>query len=348
MNENVKKYQHIIQSYRGRKLRIMEVCGTHTHEIFKLGIRSLLPEQIELISGPGCPVCVTPASYIDEALFLLKKKNVTICTFGDLMRVPGNKGSLQQAKTEGFRVRVVYSPLDAVDYAEKNLQEQVVFLAVGFETTIPVHCLAMKRALTKNIGNFTMLTALKTMPAIYEEVKDYADAFLYPGHVHAISGEKDCQRLRDKCDISGVISGFEGEEILYALSRIVELSAEDKAFFENAYEQVARKEGNMKACALIEELTEICDSEWRGFGVISNSGREIRKKYQILDARERFKVPRQTNATKSACRCAEVLKGTIKPQECQLFGNICTPEYPSGACMVSHEGACAAYYKYGI
>ncbi len=348
MSNFIEEYKNTLKNYDGKKLRVMEVCGTHTHEIFRSGIRSLLPEQVELISGPGCPVCVTPAAYIDEALFLLREEQVTICTFGDLMRVPGRNGSLQQARAEGANIKVMYSPLDAVKYAEEHKEQQIVLLAVGFETTTPIHCLAIKMAKERDIFNFTVLTALKTMPAAYEKVWNYADAFLYPGHVHAIIGEKACRHLQEESDVSGVIAGFSGEEILRALSRIVTLSNQESSFFENAYESVVTKEGNLKACALVDEMMETCDDEWRGLGNIPQSGRKLKVEYEMFDARKRFQIPEKKIPIKSACRCGDVLKGAIKPYECSLFGKVCTPQHPVGACMVSSEGTCAAFYKYRI
>ncbi len=221
MKETAKVYKEIIENYSGPGLRIMEVCGTHTHEIFRLGIRKILPESVELISGPGCPVCVTPIGYIDEAVILAKEKGAVICTFGDLIRVPGTHASLADARADGAKIRMVYTPLDAVEYAAQHPQEQVVFLAVGFETTTPAVCLAVKRAEEQSLTNFSLLVANKTMPGAYVTLKGSADAFLYPGHVHAIIGEQICRRLAKEEGISGVIAGFTAEELLHAVAMII-------------------------------------------------------------------------------------------------------------------------------
>ncbi|MFV0635822.1 hydrogenase formation protein HypD [Mitsuokella sp. WILCCON 0060] len=336
----------IIKNYQGPKIRIMEVCGTHTHEIFRLGIRSLLPQNIELISGPGCPVCVTPVSYIDEAIFLALEKKAVICTFGDLMRVPGTKGNLYDARSQGGKVQIVYTPLDAVTYAAEHPEEEIVFLAVGFETTTPISCLAVKRAAKLGLKNFSLLTANKTMPAAYKAMASHTDAYLYPGHVCAITGTKLPEELT-KQGISGVVTGFTASELLTAIAVIIEKSRQGKPFFVNCYPRVVRPEGNPAACALIEEYLEPCDSEWRGLGVLKKSGLQLREKYAAFDARRHFRLPKIEGHANPACRCGEVLQGNIKPMDCPLYGKICKPEHPIGACMVSREGACSAYYRYG-
>lgn len=335
-----------IESYRGSKIRIMEVCGTHTHEIFRLGIRKLLPESIELISGPGCPVCVTPVSFIDEALYLALQKNVTITTFGDLVRVPGTDGSMATARARGARIRTVYTPTDAVDYAKEHPDEQVAFLAVGFETTTPSACLALKRAMDLGLDNFSLLVANKTMTNAYRAMKNAADAFLYPGHVVAITGTDIPEELT-KEGISGVVCGFTAEEILTAIAYIVTKVPEGKPFFANCYPRVVRKEGNPKGRALIEKYMESTDTQWRGLGVIPQSGLKLREAYKDYDARVKFDIPKIEGRANPACRCGEVLQGKIRPVECPLFGKVCTPLTPVGACMVSNEGTCSAYYQYG-
>ncbi len=336
----------IIQNYKGRSLRIMEVCGTHTHEIFRLGIRKLLPEGVELISGPGCPVCVTPVSFIDEALYLALEKNAVICTFGDLIRVPGTESSLAGARSKGAQLKTVYSPLDAVAYAKENPEKQVVFLAVGFETTTPSACLAVKKAQQAGLENFSILAANKTMPNAYAALKNSADAFLYPGHVHAIIGTGLCEDLAVQ-GVSGVAAGFTANELMTALAVILELSQEGKPFFRNCYPRVVRKEGNPAGVKLINGVMEECDTEWRGLGVIPMSGLRLRETFASFDARKKFSVPPITGRANPACRCGEVLQGKCKPCGCKLFGKICTPLHPVGACMVSNEGACSAYYQYG-
>ena len=338
--------RQIVESYRGRKLRIMEVCGTHTHEIFRLGIRKLLPPQIELISGPGCPVCVTPAGYIDEAVMLALDRGATICTFGDLIRVPGSETSLAGARSQGAAVKPVYSPLDAVEYAQENPDKQVVFLAVGFETTVPAACLAVKHAAKLGLANFSILGSNKTMPNAYKALEGSADAFLYPGHVNAITGTAVCEELA-RHGISGVVAGFTADEILTALAVAVKLSETGEPFFRNCYPRVVRPEGSPAALKLMESVMAPCDAEWRGLGVIPGSGLALREPYAAFDARLKYDLPPIRGKSHPACRCGEVLQGKCKSTDCKLFGTACTPQHPVGACMVSNEGACSAYYQYG-
>ncbi len=345
MEDAIQKARSIVEGYEGPTLRIMEVCGTHTHEIFRLGIRGILPGSIEMISGPGCPVCVTPPDYLDEAVWLALKKECVICTFGDLIRVPGSEMSLAGARAEGADIHTVYSPLDAVDAAARTPDRQIVFLSVGFETTTPAACLAVKKARELGLDNFSVLTANKTMPNAYEALKGSADAFLYPGHVHAITGEEDCRRMQSE-GVSGVIAGFTAKELLTALAVIVRLSQTGEPFFENCYPRVVRPEGNPSGLALMREVTEPCDAVWRGLGVIPGSGLKLAGDYADLDARLKFDIPKMEGRTDPACRCGEVLRGECRPSECPLFGTACTPEDPVGACMVSSEGACSAFYQY--
>ena len=345
--EKMQLARDIITSYQGQKLRIMEVCGTHTHEIFRLGLRKLLPEQIDLISGPGCPVCVTQVGFIDEAIILALDHHVTICTFGDLVRVPGTKMSLADARAKGGNIRVVYSPLDAVDYALKHPEEQVAFLAVGFETTTPAACMTVDRAKAEGITNFSLLTANKTMPRAYEALKNSADVFLYPGHVNAITGTQLCEELAEN-GISGVVTGFTPMELMTAMAVAIRKSQEGKPFFVNAYPRVVTKEGSKEAQNLVAKVMEPCDTEWRGLGIIPGSGLKLRKEYADWDARLKFKLPKVTGKGNPACRCGDILQGKCKSTDCPLFGKACTPEHPVGACMVSNEGACSAYYQYGM
>lgn len=342
----LKSAKDIIESYDGKPLRIMEVCGTHTHEIFKLGIRKILPKQVELISGPGCPVCVTPVGYIDEAVMLALDKNCVICTFGDLIRVPGTQMSLAGARTNGAQLKTVYSPLDAVEYAKENPDKQVVFLAVGFETTTPSACLAVTKAKAANLENFSILGANKTMPNAYQALKGSADAFLYPGHVNAITGTKVCEDLM-KQGVSGVVTGFTADELLTALAVTLEKSKSDEPFFVNCYPRVVKAEGNLPAMKLMDKVMEPCDSEWRGLGMIKMSGMKLRNEYSDFDARVKYSLPQITGKSNPACRCGDVLQGKCKPSDCKVFGKVCTPQHPVGACMVSNEGACSAYYQYG-
>ena len=335
----------ILSTYDGRPLRIMEVCGTHTHEIFRLGIRKLLPAGVDLISGPGCPVCVTQVGFIDEAIWLAEH-GATITTFGDLVRVPGTRGSLAAARAAGAQVKVVYSPLDAVGYARDHADERVVFLSVGFETTVPAACLAVEQALAEGLDNFYLLTANKTMPNAYAALKGSADVFLYPGHVHAITGTKLCEDLVAQ-GVSGVLAGFTARELVTALAIAVTKAQSGEPFFVNAYPRVVKPEGAPNAVALINKVMEPCDAEWRGLGVIKGSGLRLKEEYARVDARRALNVPAIEGRANPACRCGDVLRGVCKPSDCPLFGGGCTPQHPVGACMVSGEGACSAYYQYG-
>lgn len=348
MDDTIRAGREIITGYQGPKVRIMEVCGTHTHEIFRLGLRRLLPPQVELISGPGCPVCVTPVDYIDKALLLASPEyNVTICTFGDLVRVPGSASSLAGARAAGAHVQTVYSPLDAVDYAKAHPDEQVCFLSVGFETTTPSSCLAVEQAQEAGLTNFSILTANKTMPMAYEALKDSVDVYLYPGHVNAITGTAYCESLVER-GISGVVAGFTARELVTALAASLQMFQKGEPFFINAYPRVVTREGSLKAQALVARLMEPCDSRWRGLGVIPNSGLRLREEYAAYDAERRFQLPPIQGRENPGCRCGEVLQGKCRSIDCPLFGKACTPQHPIGACMVSGEGACSAYYMYGM
>ena len=346
MNENIKSAKDIITSYKGKNLRIMEVCGTHTHEIFRLGIRNLMPENVDIISGPGCPVCVTPVGFIDEAVWLALEKGCTVCTFGDLIRVPGTEMSLAGARSKGGKIRAVYSPLDAVEFARENPEEQVVFLAVGFETTTPSACLAAENAKKEGLKNFSLLTANKTMPNAYKALIGSADAFIYPGHVNAITGNKTCIELCEKHGVSGVVAGFTASELLTAIAVTITLADRGEPFFKNCYPRVVKDEGNPAAIRMMERVMKPCDSEWRGLGVIPMSGMKLKDEYAEYDARKKYNMPKIEGKPNPACRCGDVLQGKCKPSDCKVFGKVCTPQHPIGACMVSGEGSCSAYYQY--
>ena len=346
MSDTLAKAREIITGYTGRPLRIMEVCGTHTHEIFRLGLRKLLPEQIDLISGPGCPVCVTEVGYIDEACCLALEHGCVITTFGDLIRVPGTEMSLAGARAKGAEVKPVYSPLDAVEFAKANPERQVVFLAVGFETTTPSACLAVQQAQAAGLTNFSLLCSNKTMPNAYQALVGSADAFLYPGHVNAITGNAVCRRLCEERGVSGVVAGFTAAELLTALAVTVKNLETGRPFFVNCYPRVVREEGNPAAQALVAAVMEPCDCEWRGLGMIPMSGMKLRAEYAAYDARIKYALPPMTGRANPACRCGDVLQGKCKPSDCKVYGKVCTPLHPVGACMVSDEGACSAYYQY--
>ena len=327
MEEKKQTAREIIEGYDGPPVRIMEVCGTHTHEIFRLGIRKLLPEQVELISGPGCPVCVTQVGFIDEAIYLALEKHVTICTFGDLVRVPGTEMSLAGAREKGAKIHIVYSPADAENYAKEHPQEQVTFLSVGFETTTPSACLSVKKASEEGLHNYSILTANKTMPQAYEALKGSADIFLYPGHVNAITGTKLCEHLTEE-GVSGVVAGFTAKELLTALAVALKKFQEGKPFFVNCYPRVVTEDGSLQAQKLVE-------------------GMQLREVWSEFDARKKYQIPPIHGKANPACRCGDVLQGKCKPSDCKVFGKVCTPQHPVGACMVSGEGACSAYFMYG-
>ena len=341
----VEKAVEILSTYDGPKIRIMEVCGTHTHEIFRQGIRSLLPENISLISGPGCPVCVTPVSFIDEAVMLALDKGCTILTFGDLVRVPGSEKSLQTARGEGAIVKVVYSPADAQVYALEHPDEETVFLSVGFETTTPSSCIALEQAIAHGLKNFSLLCANKTMPAAYRAMMDTTDVYLYPGHVCAIQGLSECRQMLE-LGMSGVVAGFTAPELLTALAVAVRKTEEGRPFLVNCYPRVVTEEGSPEARALVHRYMQPCDSRWRGIGVLKNSGLTLRPEYADYDARKKYNLPGIEGKEAKLCRCGQVLQGAITPKDCPLFGKVCTPEHPVGACMVSSEGACSAFYLY--
>lgn len=344
-NYDLKGLAKRLQSYDGPPVRIMEVCGTHTHQNYKLGIRSLLPKAIRLTAGPGCPVCVTPTSFIDKAVWLAGKGHI-VGTFGDLVRVPGGELSLAGARARGADVRILYSPLDAVVLARDNPGREVIFLAVGFETTTPASCLAVKKAKEEGIANFSILCSCKVMEPAYALLAGSTDAFLYPGHVSAITGMSVYRRLTKK-GISGAVAGFTAPELLTAVITIAERLRAGVPFAENCYPRVVAEEGNPMAMQLIESMMEPCPAVWRGLGEIPLSGLALREEYAAFDARKRFLPPETDPKDPPGCSCARVLRGEIEPHECPLFGRACTPEEPVGACMVSSEGACSAQYQYG-
>ena len=270
---------------------------------------------------------------------------MTICTFGDLVRVPGTEMSLAGAREKGAKVRIVYSPVDAEQYAKDHPEEQVVFLAVGFETTTPASCLAVRKAAEDGLTNFALLVANKTMPGAYAALKGSADVFLYPGHVNAITGTELCESLVEE-GVSGVVAGFTAKELLTALAVALVKVQEGKPFFVNAYPRVVTREGSREAQKLVADMMENCDTEWRGLGIIPNSGLRLKKEWEAYDARKKFHVPEMKGRSNPACRCGDVLQGKCKPSDCKVFGKGCTPQHPIGACMVSNEGACSAYYQY--
>jgi len=329
----------------------MEVCGTHTMAIARSGIRSLLPESLELISGPGCPVCVTEASYLDGALLLAgRADSPIIATYGDMVRVPGSSGSLAEARARGARVEVVYSSQKAVELAEANPDRQVVFLAVGFETTAPGTALALRRARDEKLANFSVLVAHKLIPpamrALLEAGDDRIDGFLCPGHVSVIIGYEAYAELARNYRRPCVVAGFDPLQILSGVEAILEQLAEGKAEAASVYPSAGRR-GNPEALKLLEEVFVPCESAWRGIGTIPGSGLALGELWREFDAEKRFGLPKIESHDPPLCRCGEVIRGRCQPWECGLFGKRCTPRDPVGPCMVSSEGACAAAYKYG-
>lgn len=333
-----------------RPVKLMEVCGTHTMSIARFGIRHLLPENVELISGPGCPVCVTPNAYLDRAIAIGRLPNVILTSFGDMLRVPGSSSSLEREKANGHDVRVVYSTLDALRIAEENPDREVVFLGVGFETTVPTIAASIVMAQQKGLRNYSVLTSHKTMPKPMEILASgddvLLDGFICPAHVTAIIGAKTYQFLADDYGKACAVAGFEPVDILRGIYLLLRQIKENRPRVENEYSRVATWEGNQQAQKLIEQVLEPSDAEWRGIGRIEGSGLDIRPAYQAFDAQKRFEVEVEPTRENPACICGQVMKGISKPFDCQLFGTVCTPENPVGSCMVSSEGTCAAYYKY--
>lgn len=343
----IDRAKDILTAYSGQPLRIMEVCGTHTHAIFQAGIRQLLPPALRLISGPGCPVCVTPTAFIDEAMWLATQRGVTVATYGDLVRVPGSRGSLMSARSGGADVKMFYTPLDAVRFAADHPGADVVFLSVGFETTTPASCLALQRAIELKLRNFSLLTANKTMTEAYRALAHSVDAYIYPGHVCAITGTQALTELAAHEHISGVVAGFTPSELITAIAVAVHcLEARDVPFMRNCYPRVVREDGSPAARRLMATYMAPIDTEWRGLGVIAGSGLALRDEFADYDARRRYVVPAMPASPATGCRCGEVLRGQCEPRECPLYGKACTPATPVGACMVSREGTCAAWYQY--
>jgi len=333
-----------------RKINIMEVCGTHTHSIARFGIRHMLPPNINLLSGPGCPVCVTSNEFIDKAIELSKIEGVTIATFGDMFRVPGSYSSLQKEKGCGAKVKIVYSPYDALEYAEKNPNIKVIFLGVGFETTAPTVAATIKEAQRKGISNFYVLSGFKTLPnaliALVSMPQLHIDGFIAPGHLSVVTGITPYIKIAEEYGIPSVIMGFEAIDILNGIRRLVDLISQGRAEVVNEYPRAVRNKGNKKAQILIEEVFHPVDSIWRGIGVIPKSGLAIREEYASFDAEANFNITPPPPHYPKGCICGEILTGVKTPKDCPLFGNTCTPAHPIGACMVSSEGTCAAYYRY--
>ena len=332
-----------LKEYDGEPVRIMEVCGTHTAAISENGIHQILSPKIKLISGPGCPVCVTVASYIDRLIELSMMPDTCVVTFGDMIRVCGNEKSLSEAKAEGANVKMVYSPFDIINMAKENENTLFIFAAVGFETTTPIYAMLVKQIIDEDIKNIKLLTALKTMPTVIDTLCSQGievDGFIAPGHVSVITGSEMFKPLAQKYNLPFVVSGFEGKDLIEAIYAIVKLKNKGKV--KNLYTEAVSPDGNEKAKDLVNKYFMPYSAAWRGLGVIENSGMVLRDEYKFLDVGSYDLI--KDNAKVTGCRCTDVVCGRIAPSECGLFGKKCTPSTPQGACMVSTEGSCFNYF----
>lgn len=347
--ESTKKYLDEIHKITTRNWNIMEICGGQTHSLVKNGILDLLPEQVRMIHGPGCPVCVTPLNLIDKAIELLEN-NVIVCSFGDMIRVPGSKKSLLEAKANGGDLRILYSPIEAVSIAKENPDKEVVFFAVGFETTAPANALSVLHAEKEGITNYSILASHVLVPPAMEAILDdelcNIDAFLGAGHVCAIMGMQEYYPLVKKYEIPIVITGFEPLDLVQGIYMSVKQLEEGRSELENQYVRVVKENGNKAAKTVIGKVFEVGDREWRGIGEIPNSGYVIREAYRKYDAEAKFGIGNIKVPENSQCIAGEILRGIKKPNQCSQFGKTCTPSNPLGAPMVSSEGACAAYFHF--
>jgi hydrogenase expression/formation protein HypD len=333
-----------------RPWAVMEVCGGQTHSIIRNGIDQLLPELVELVHGPGCPVCVTPLGVIDKALAIAARPDVTFCSFGDMLRVPGSTCDLLQVKSQGGDVRVVYSPLDALALAERNPDRQVVFFAIGFETTAPANAMAVFQAKRRGIANFSVLVSHVLVPPAIEAIaaspSSRVNGFLAAGHVCSVMGTQQYLPLVERLGLPIVVTGFEPLDVLDGIRRVIRQLESGVATLENAYPRVVTEAGNTAAQQMLERVFDVCDQRWRGIGEIPLSGWHLSSDYHDFDAARRFDVVDVDAPESPHCRSGEVLRGLIKPVECEAFDTHCTPRHPLGATMVSAEGACAAYYQF--
>lgn len=340
-----------IKAVSQQKIRLMEVCGTHTMSIFRSGIRTLLPDTISLLSGPGCPVCVTTQQEIDTFIELSRQEGVIVATFGDLIRVPGSESSLQKEQAGGGDIRIVYSTLDALAIAEKNPHKTVVFLGIGFETTAPTIAASLISAKQKGIDNYCVFCAHKLVPSAITSLVNskvvHVDGFILPGHVSVIIGAKAYRSIVRDFNTPCVIAGFEPTDILHAIFLLVSQISSNLVKIENAYPRAVSENGNQTAQEFMNQVFEITDASWRGIGLIPGSGLKIRREYGAYDAANRFHLEVPEAKAPKGCACGRILTGQISPPDCPLFGKTCTPVSPIGPCMVSSEGTCSAYYKYG-
>lgn len=350
MRDEIKRYIDLMLSEIESNITIMEVCGTHTVSISRAGIRGLVAPKIKLVSGPGCPVCVTDNRDLNK-IFQLAEKDITILTFGDLMKVPCEGMSLYKKKAEGADIRVVYSPIDAFLFAKDNPSRRVVFIGIGFETTAPAIVGALHMAAQAELKNFYLLSILKTMPAPLRFVASHpklkVDGFILPGHVSTIIGRRAYEFIGKEFGLPSVISGFEPQDILMNLRELSKLIIQRKSVVLNGYKRAVKEDGNPKARELIYKYLEPSDAYWRGIGKLEGSGLKLRSEYESYDAVVQFGLADKEVKEPKGCRCGEVILGSMEPFMCPFFGKACTPDNPIGPCMVSFEGTCAAYYKYG-
>lgn len=338
-----------IHNVAKREWNIMEVCGGQTYALAHYRLEELLPDNIHMIHGPGCPVCVTPVSIIDNAIELAGRQDIIMCSFGDMMRVPGTGTSLLGKKAEGADIRILYSPLDIIEIATKNPDKEVVFLAIGFETTTPIYALMIRKAEELGLHNISLLTSLYTVPpavrALAADPDCKIDALLGAGHVCAISGLEPYKELSEDLHIPVIVTGFEPIDLLYGILLAIRQLENGKSYAENGYKRVVSCSGNLKAQEDIAEIFETASPEWRGLGIIPYSGLKIAKKYEHFDSSKRYKLTNNVPIKGSLCISGDIMKGIRKPCECEYFGTLCTPEHPVGAPMVSGEGVCSAYYN---
>lgn len=333
-----------------RDITLMEVCGTHTMVIFRYGIKDLLPPRLHLLSGPGCPVCVTSNEYLDKTIAYAREDGVIIATFGDMVKVPGSKSNLAKEKSEGAQIRVVYSSLEALKIARDNPRSKIIFLGIGFETTAPTVASSILIASQEKLSNYFVLSSHKIIPpamrALVEDGQIKIDGFICPGHVSAITGSKIYEFISRDYGIPCVVAGFEPIDVLQSISLILSQIKSVQAKVENEYKRAVTREGNLKAQSLMEEVFDLDTSNWRGIGEIEQSGLKIREKYRDFDVEKRFPISIEEPHENPECICGAILKGLKTPLDCSLFKKVCHPTHPVGACMVSAEGTCAAYYKY--
>lgn len=346
----VQSLAHAIRQIVSQPWNIMEICGGQTHAIARYRLESFLPPEIKLLHGPGCPVCVTPVEIIDKALQIASMPQVIFTSFGDMMRVPGSNDDLLSIKAHKGDIRMVYSPLDAVRIAEKNPQKEIVFFAIGFETTAPVNLMALHEARRRKLANFTLLTSLFQVPpaidTLLSDKNTLINAFLTAGHVCSITGNAPYRRLAEQYKTPMIVTGFEPSDILYGIYKAVLQLESGNYIVENAYKRAVPEEGNMAARNLMEEYLEPCNQVWRGIGIIPGSGLRLKAAYSSFDADKKYFVPIQTSPRFHECKAGEIMRGRMQPGDCPYFGTSCNPSSPIGAPMVSAEGVCAAYYRY--